>query len=188
MKNIRIRILYLFLLLPLHLFGVQKTTVMEFLERRWSFNRFSAALNETGIDAQLRKQNLIGAKFTLFAPTDRAFDAFGRMGLLRSPDPRILTTSFDPTDPFPSKPTASPNPDRQAAYVKFMQYHIIKGKLSKNQINRRRRSIKTLAGNRLNPDDIGRILFSVRLYNGVIHVVDKVLVNPELKPFLKING
>lgn len=187
MKRTKILALLMFFLAPIILLGQSKTTLMELLERRWRFGRLSTVFNETGQDAQLRKQGLIGATFTILAPTDRAFDAFGKIGLLRSPDPRIPITSFDPTDPYPSKPSASPDTKKQDAYIKFAQYHIIKGKVSQDQIRRRRRSIRTLAGKRLNPNEIREILFSIHLHSGIIHVIDKVLINPDLKKFLKIN-
>lgn len=142
------------------------TNIMQFLEMQISFKQLTTTLTETRLDSLLQKFDLIGARFTLFAPTDMAFDQFGRLGLLRSKD------------------QTNPDPERQKKYVKFVQHHLVKDLLSKSEMSNLRRTITTEAGAQLLPADIGEILFSITLKNGIVHVIKKVLINPDLKDYL----
>jgi uncharacterized surface protein with fasciclin (FAS1) repeats len=139
---------------------------MEFLEMQISFKQLATVLTETRLDRLVQKFDLIGGRFTLFAPTDMAFDQFGRLGLLRS------------------KVETNPDPERQKKYVKFMKYHLVKDLLSKSEMSNLRRAITTEAGTQLLPADIGEILFSITLKNGIVHVIKKVLIDPDLKDYL----
>ena len=136
-------------------------TIVKFLKENSSFQTLSSLLFETRIDSVLNKKGLIG-RYTLFAPTDRAFSQFGRLGLLRGKEQE--------------------NKDRLKEFVHF---HLVRNKFSRKKLKSRSRGFKTYAGERLKLDDIGRILYSIDLKNGIIHVIDHVLVNPELEEVLK---
>jgi len=142
------------------------TTVMEFIETPITYKQMMTALSETKLDVIFQKSDLIGSTYTLFLPTDVAFDQFGRLGLLRS------------------KENIAPDPDRQKKYEQFVKYHMLKNIVTIKGLMNAGRPLQTEAGASLSPDDIGEILFSVELKGGIVHVIKKVLINPELKDYL----
>lgn len=143
--------------------AVTGRTIMEHLLNPGLFARLTQLINQlrekTSFFNPLEKRGLIGAKVTLFAPTDRAFSKFRRSGLLTK------------------------DKDLQ----KFINYHMVKGRVSRKSLKRRRRSFRTLAGARLNPKEIGEPLATIELQNGNIHIIDRVLVPLDLKDVLKLN-
>jgi uncharacterized surface protein with fasciclin (FAS1) repeats len=131
-------------------------TVMDFLELPHSFRVFIQELQEAKLHTTL--ENNQGAKHTVFVPTDDAFNKFGMMGLVRK-DKSIRN--------------------------KFLKYHIIKKVLSRKKI-KSKRQIKTLSGNNLDKKAMGKIAYSIPTKNGIIHIIDHVLINPEIKNKLKV--
>ena len=171
MKHLR-RLLPLYVLLLLACFLMRKknsyaiefsnTSIMYYLSNAGLFNQFSNLLVEAQADTWLSKVNLFGAEdgFTVFAPTDKAFFDFSRIGILRDA------------------------PEKRPLLEKFIKFHIVPRKLSRSQLRPKSGSrFDTLAEKKLDVNAIGTVLYSVEVSNGVIYVVDKVLVNPDLKAF-----
>lgn len=144
------------------------TSIMYYLSNAGIFNQFSNLLVEAQADTWLNKVNLVGAEngFTVFAPTDKAFFDFGRIGILRG------------------------TPEKRAFLEKFIKFHIVPRKLTRAQIRPGSKNrFDTLTEKKLDIGMIGTVLYSVEVSNGVIYVVDSVLINPELKPmFPEITG
>ncbi|MFH0898745.1 MAG: fasciclin domain-containing protein [bacterium] len=113
-------------------------------------------------------------KYTIFAPTDYAFNVFGKVGFLQVKGREVL-------------------------FSKFVQTHIVEGKIKRDDMKPRTRPYKTVAGNtyiyvdykqkgfyvyarRDAPaDERAQILYSVETDNGIVHVIDKVLIFEQLK-------
>lgn len=141
-------------------FEFSSRSIMEYLSTEGNFNQFSSLLIEAGVDAWLNKVNLVGAEngFTVFAPTDQALANFGYVGILR--DKKLLTD--------------------------FVGFHVVSGIVPRNQVMRKGVRFKTFAKDQfLDPDALEahatKILNKVELANGVIYVIDTVLVNPSVR-------
>ncbi len=130
-----------------------KHTIIDYLRDPGSFGQLYSLLQASNLDIRLYKT--LEKNFTLFAPTDRAFAEFGRVGLLRGEK-------------------------NKKKLITFMKYHILKRRRSVKQI-KRRGSFKTLAKEPLDKEELGEILYSVKVENGIVHVIDRVLVPPSLK-------
>ena len=139
------------------------SSIQNFLANPGSFSQMSRLLAETRLDALLSKGKLIGGgPYTLIAPTDAAFSTFGRLGLLTN-----------------TKNTAN----NAANLEKFVKYHILPGRRRKKSLRPRSRE-RTLTDEALEIDFLDNILYSIDVDNGIIHVIDKVLVNPALKKII----
>lgn len=142
-------------------FAVMKvTSVIYYLSNAGNFSQFSNLLVESNVDALLSKISLIGAEggFTVFAPTDKAFFDFGQVGVLRS---------------------------KKEDLREFIKYHVVVGKqLSERDLKPGAR-FQTLAGEMLDVSAIGSIEYSVKVTNGVIYILDHVLINPSIKNKLR---
>lgn len=143
--------------------GQEVVTIYQFLENPASFEQLRALLKETQLDIYIRQEGIAGYDFTLFAPTDHALSQFGKVGLLRNPN-NVVSTRNLLTD--------------------FVKYHLVQEKIIPRKL-RGRREMKTLAGKLLKKKQIGKILYTVELPHGVIYVVDRVLINPDLHEVLK---
>ena len=134
-------------------------SIMSVLRTPATFSVLLGELNTTKVNAFL-EQHKGETKQTLFAPTDDAFNIFGQIGVLRG--------------------TPMGN--------ELIKYHIIEGtSWQRKQLrNGSRKSAKTLSGKTLNFKDIGKILYSIETDNGIIHVIDKVLVPEDIKKKLNL--
>ena len=164
MKNLKLLFILIFTLLPVFSTDGAITNVYDFLRNPGTFVRLVKSLESTGFDTPLIKTTG-GKKYTILAPTDRAFEEFGRLGLLRGNDDKS-----------------------KEAFKKFVGYHLIKGKKTVKNL-KRKRQWKTASGERLETKDFkSNILYSMKFKNGVVHVTDKVLVSPEMKKYLFAGG
>ncbi|MBM3886470.1 fasciclin domain-containing protein [Candidatus Dependentiae bacterium] len=132
------------------------TSIMTILRSPVSFAVLVGELQATKIGALLEKKQG-EKKVTLLAPTDTAFNAFGQLGALRG-TPLIED---------------------------FLKFHILQGAWNRKRL-KANRTAKTLADKPLNLRTIGKILYSIETDNGIIHVVDKVALHPQVKKKLNI--
>lgn len=132
------------------------TSIMSTLSTPCTFTSLVSELQATKINTLLEK-NAGDKKFTLLAPTDAALNAFGQLGALRG------------------------TPLNEA----FLKFHILNGVWQRKRL-RANRTAKTLAEKSLNLKDVGKILYSIETDNGIIHVIDKVLLHPDVKKKLHI--
>ncbi|MBN9121949.1 MAG: fasciclin domain-containing protein [Planctomycetes bacterium] len=105
-----------------------------------------------------------GGEWTVFAPTDAAFK-----GLDEATDKK--------------------NAGNKAAFKKFMQGHVVKGKLSSaDLVERAGKEVETLSGVKFKVTVEGKNVFvggakltkpDVKAGNGIVHVVDSALVPPK---------
>ena len=147
--------------------GVKKRfTTVNFLQDPQSFSIFLREMRALSFDDILDKDRLVGGKLTLLAPTNKAFDKFGRIGLLRS----------------------EKEGERSKDMVSFIANHIIKGRISrKDLMSRGRKRVRTFDGERMQLKQVKkRVLYTVETASGIIHVIDKVLIPKKLKKKLRI--
>ena len=122
-----------------------------------AMSTLSRILEETGLADQLRG----AGPYTLFAPNDAAF-----------------------ADLPPGTVDALLLPDNQARLIQILSYHVVSGKLSSGDVAGRSSPLDTLEGRSLDVDgDNGVHVGSATVItpdidatNGVIHVIDKVLI------------
>ena len=132
------------------------TSSMSVLRSPGTFTILVNELQATKVNALLEK-NVGEKKVTLLAPTDVAFNAFGQLGALRG-------TPLDEA---------------------FLKFHILQGLWPRKRL-RANRTARTLAEKPLNLKDVGNILYSIETDNGIIHVVDKVALHPDVKKKLNL--
>ncbi len=124
-----------------------------------SFTKLAAALQSAGLVDTLKGRG----PFTVFAPSDAAFaklPAGTVEALLR--------------------------PENRAALTRLLTYHVASGQVSASQVSRLR-SVATLNGSRVAVSRVGGTIrlgdaavtvANVRASNGIIHVIDAVLIPP----------
>ncbi|MGL4552889.1 MAG: fasciclin domain-containing protein [Gemmataceae bacterium] len=128
-----------------------------------SFRTLTTALVAAGLDAALKEDG----PFTVFAPTDKAFDKLpaGTLEKLLAPEGRD-------------------------ALARILKYHVVPGRLSAAQVAERG-TLTTLAGpavkarhssHRLLVNDSRVVARDLACRNGVIHVIDAVLTPPADRP------
>ena len=132
------------------------TSIMYILRNPTSFNVVVGELQTTRLDALLEK-NRGNEKITFLAPTDQALNFFGQLGALRGTP--LLES--------------------------FLKFHMLDGLWTRKRI-RANRTARTLSGKPLNLRDIGRILYSIETDNGMIHIIEKVVLHPDVKKKLNI--
>lgn len=140
--------------------------IVETAEADGNFTTLLAALEAAGLDDDLAGTG----PFTVFAPTDDAFDA------LEAASPGILNTLLDPAN--------------QAVLIDILQFHVIQGKvMAADAIALDGTSAEMLNGSYLRLDVVdGKVVLSlngnreatvtvtdIEASNGVIHVIDAVL-------------
>ena len=140
--------------------------IVETAEADGNFTTLLAALEAAGLDDDLAGTG----PFTVFAPTDDAFDA------LEAASPGILNTLLDPAN--------------QAVLIDILQFHVIQGKvMAADAIALDGTSAEMLNGSYLRIDVVnGKVVLSlngnreatvtvtdIEASNGVIHVIDAVL-------------
>lgn len=147
--------------------GVKKRfSTVDFLENPHSFSIFLREMRALSFDDILTKDRLVGGKLTLFAPTNKAFDKFGRIGLLRS----------------------SKKGERSKEMASFIANHIIKGRVTRRDImSRGRKKVRTFDGERMRLKKIKKhVLYTVETASGIVHVIDEVLVPKKLQKKLQV--
>jgi transforming growth factor-beta-induced protein len=120
-----------------------------------NFTMLAGALMQTGLDKALSNDG----PFTVFAPTDAAFAALGTSALAKL---------------------------SKAQLAAVLKYHVISGNLSSADLQAG--PIKTLSGltafvnldNGVRINDAMVTMADIKACNGVIHVIDKVLIPPNL--------
>jgi uncharacterized surface protein with fasciclin (FAS1) repeats len=133
-------------------------TVVEVAAANGSFKTLTAALKATGLDQALAK----GGPYTIFAPTDKAFAALPKGAL----DDLL-------------------KPENRASLVKILTYHVVPGENTSRSLQSG--ETKTLEGApvRVNVGSSGVMVNDAKVVqpdikasNGVIHVIDKVIMPP----------
>ena len=131
--------------------------IVETAVQSGKFNTLVAALKAAGLVDTLNGQG----PFTVFAPSDTAFSKLpaGTVdGLLM--------------------------PENKAKLVSILAYHVIPGKVMSEDIAGKKISVKTVQGNKIAVDalygvkinDSNVVSADIAATNGVIHVIDKVLI------------
>ncbi len=125
------------------------------------FNLLVATLQATGLDAALADES---ANYTVFAPTDAAFKALGKDTIAA-----LLADTETLSD--------------------ILLYHVLGDQKTARQLARKNgRTVKALNGDRIDVSVSHRTLFlndsevvlsNIRATNGIIHVIDAVLIPPE---------
>ena len=126
-----------------------------------SFKTLTAALQAAGLTETLQGKG----PFTIFAPNDKAFDAL---------PPSALQELL--------------KPENKEILAKILTYHVIPGKITSGDL--KSGEVTTAEGSSVNVR-VGRrgvmvnkarvIQADIQASNGVIHVIDKVLLPPDLK-------
>lgn len=111
------------------------------------------------IDSLLAKKNLQNDKITLFVPSDQAMKDFGKVGLFHLKRQQV-----------------------QDALLRFVGYHVVLGTVSHQDIKNIRRKVRTVTGQEFALGNVSQaVLYSVEMPTATIHVINNVLVDPELK-------
>ncbi len=126
-----------------------------------SFETLTAALKAAGLTETLAGEG----PFTVFAPTDEAFAALPQDALQE-----LL------------------KPENKAILVKILTYHVVPGKVTSNDL--KSGGVKTVEGGEVNVktdsamgvtvNDAKVVQPDIQASNGVIHVIDKVILPPDL--------
>jgi len=126
-----------------------------------SFETLTAALKAAGLTETLAGEG----PFTVFAPTDEAFAALPQDALQE-----LL------------------KPENKAILVKILTYHVVPGKVTSNDL--KAGGVKTVEGGEVNVktdsamgvtvNDAKVVQPDIQASNGVIHVIDKVILPPDL--------
>ena len=141
-------------------FGAASATsknIVETAVQSGKFNTLVAALKAAGLVNTLNGKG----PFTVFAPSDTAFSKLpaGTVdGLLM--------------------------PENKAKLVSILAYHVIPGKVMAGDIAGKKISVKTVQGSKISVDamygvkinDSTVVIADIAATNGVIHVIDKVLI------------
>lgn len=136
----------------------EQTTIMSVLSNPGMFSLLVSELQSTKTSSLLER-NISDSKVTLFAPTDKALNDFGQIGALRG----------------------------TPLLVDFLKQHMIAGRWDRNKL-RSRRTAQMMSGKQINIKDIGKIAYTVETDNGIIHVINKVILNAEIKKKLGIKN
>ena len=166
MKNIKSLILFCTVAMGLVAFKMQGRTIVGLIRVPESFSHLYKLLQDTNLYTILDKA-LDKKAFTLFAPNDTAFANFGRIGLLTQSRTQSDNKKFQ---------DITANKKLQD----FIKFHIVPDMIYAEHLNKRDK-VRTLSGRYLETATLLRhILYSIVLDNGIIHVLDTVLVHPDL--------
>lgn len=134
----------------------QFVSIMSIIRFPATFQVFASELQLSKVCVFLEK-NEGNIKYTCFAPTDAAFNQFGKIGVLRG----------------------------TPLYEEFLKFHILPGLWTRKKIQSNR-TAKTMATRQLNLREVGKILYSIETDNGILHIIEKVLIHPDVKKKLDI--
>lgn len=149
--------------------GASSDSVVAVAAANGSFKTLTAALKAAGLTETLSGTG----PFTVFAPTDQAFEAFaatlpqgGLQKLLSSQDPQI-----------------------KQLLVKILTYHVIPGKVTSTDL--KSGPAKSVEGGTINVkldpatgvtvNNAKVVQPDIQASNGVIHVIDQVIIPPDLQ-------
>jgi len=141
----------------------KKANIVEVAVANGSFNTLVAAVKAAGLAETLSGQG----PFTVFAPTDAAFAK-----LPAGTVEKLL------------------KPENKATLVKVLTYHVVPSKVMSKDIKAGSASVKTVEGGAIKVTKQGKnvtinnanvAIADVKASNGVIHVIDTVLLPPDLK-------
>ncbi|MFB2838526.1 fasciclin domain-containing protein [Floridanema evergladense] len=139
----------------------QNQTIVAVASGNNNFSTLTAALKAAGLIETLSEKG----PFTVFAPTNAAFDALGK-----------------------DKVQALLKPENKSKLVKVLTYHVVPGQVLSTQI--KPGAAKTVEGGTVNlAVKDGKVKVNnaqvtqadLKASNGVIHVIDTVLLPPDLK-------
>jgi uncharacterized surface protein with fasciclin (FAS1) repeats len=139
-----------------------KKTIVDVAVSNGSFKTLVAAVKAAGLVPTLSGKG----PFTVFAPTDEAFAKL----------PPVLVESLL-------------KPENKAALVKLLTYHVVAGKVYAKDIQSGSALVKTVDGGSIKVTKTDKavvidgskvIKADVKASNGVIHVIDTVLIPPDL--------
>ena len=124
-----------------------------------SFNTLVAAVQAAGLESTLRSEG----PFTVFAPTDAAFAAL--------PDGTVENLL---------------KPENKDTLVSILTYHVVAGKVKSKDIAGKTLEVETVNGGTISVDGVDGVSINdsnvstadIYTSNGVIHVIDKVLLPP----------
>lgn len=136
-----------------------KADIVDTAVANGSFNTLVAAVQAAGLEATLRSEG----PFTVFAPTDAAFAAL--------PSGTVETLL---------------KPENKDQLVAILTYHVVAGKVLSTDLQDDMQAA-TVNGAKINIDldngvtinDADVVIADVKTSNGVIHVIDKVLLPPK---------
>ncbi|WP_372340480.1 fasciclin domain-containing protein [Parvularcula sp. IMCC14364] len=136
-----------------------KADIVDTAVANGSFNTLVAAVQAAGLEATLRSEG----PFTVFAPTDAAFAAL--------PSGTVETLL---------------KPENKDQLVSILTYHVVAGKVLSTDLQDDMQAA-TVNGAKINIDldngvtinDADVVIADVKTSNGVIHVIDKVLLPPK---------
>jgi uncharacterized surface protein with fasciclin (FAS1) repeats len=141
--------------------GTGSNNVVALAAANDSFETLTAALKAAGLTETLAGEG----PFTVFAPTDEAFAALPQDALQE-----LL------------------KPENKAILVKILTYHVVPGKVTSNDL--KAGGVKTVEGGEVNVktdsamgvtvNDAKVVQPDIQASNGVIHVIDKVILPPDL--------
>ena len=131
--------------------------IVETAAQSGKFNTLVAALKAAGLVNTLNGKG----PFTVFAPSDTAFS-------------KLPTGTVD----------GLLKPENKAKLVSILAYHVIPGKIMSGDIAGKKISVKTVQGSEISVDAMYGVKFNdsnvvsadITATNGVIHVIDKVLI------------
>jgi uncharacterized surface protein with fasciclin (FAS1) repeats len=141
----------------------KKPNIVEVAVANGSFNTLVAAVKAAGLVDTLSGKG----PFTVFAPTDAAF--------AKLPEGTVEKLL---------------KPENKAALVKVLTYHVVPSKVFAKDIKVGSASVKTVEGGTIAVTKKGKsvtinnanvAIADVKASNGVIHVIDTVLLPPDLK-------
>lgn len=132
------------------------TSIMSVLNNPGSFSVLVGELQSSKTSMLLDK-NSSDSKITLLAPTDKALNDFGQIGALRGTPLLEL----------------------------FLKHHMMSGRWDRKRL-RSHRTAQMISEKQMNLKDIGKIAYTVETDNGIIHVIHKVVLHPEVKKKLGI--
>lgn len=142
----------------------QLVTSLDALEKFAECSRFLAEIKNVKQDTLLTQQRLMGGDRTLFIPTNSAMETFGKVDLLRK-----------------DKPGENALPS--SLLMKFVNYHIVQGIITVVALRNGQSSVKTTSNNKeFRLSEVNQsVIYSIETGDSITHVINKVLINPELK-------
>lgn len=141
----------------------QKSSIVETAVNAGSFDTLVAAVKAAGLADALASKG----PFTVFAPTDAAFE-------------KIPSSTLN----------SLLEPGNKATLQKILKYHVVAGKVYSSDL------ISTASANTLNGKDVNLSLLvnnarlvktDIKCTNGVIHVIDTVIMPPASEPTMKLD-
>nr|WP_263013018.1 fasciclin domain-containing protein [Ancylothrix sp. D3o] len=143
--------------------ATQPSNIVQIASRNASFSTLTRAVKAAGLVDTLSGQG----PFTVFAPTDAAFADLERQA------PGTLETLL--------------KPENKAKLVQILTYHVVPGSVKSTQL--KAGNVKTVEGSAVAVNlDGGKVMVNqanvisadLEASNGVIHVIDKVILPPNL--------